>query len=33
MVPRLIEFTPALPRTASGKIQWRTLQVRDFAAR
>ncbi|MGH8738772.1 MAG: long-chain-fatty-acid--CoA ligase [Burkholderiales bacterium] len=28
--PRLIEFTDALPRTASGKIQWRSLQEREF---
>jgi fatty-acyl-CoA synthase len=28
--PRLIEFTDALPRTASGKIQWRALQEREF---
>ena len=28
--PRLIEFTTALPRTPSGKIQWRALQEREF---
>ena len=28
--PRLIEFTDALPRTASGKLMWRTLQEREF---
>ena len=28
--PRLIEFVEALPRTASGKIQWRSLQEREF---
>jgi fatty-acyl-CoA synthase len=28
--PRLIEFVDALPRTASGKIQWRELQEREF---
>ena len=28
--PRLIEFVDALPRTASGKIQWRSLQEREF---
>ena len=31
--PRLIEFSPALPRTPSGKIQWRALQEREFAPR
>ena len=29
--PRLIEFTDALPRTASGKLMWRALQEREFA--
>jgi fatty-acyl-CoA synthase len=28
--PRAIEFTDALPRTASGKLMWRTLQEREF---
>ena len=28
--PRLIEFTNALPRTASGKLMWRALQEREF---
>jgi len=28
--PRRIEFVPALPRTGSGKIQWRALQDREF---
>jgi len=28
--PRVIEFVEALPRTASGKIQWRELQEREF---
>lgn len=28
--PRKIEFTTALPRTGSGKIQWRTLQEKEF---
>jgi len=28
--PRLIEFTDALPRTASGKLMWRALQEREF---
>lgn len=31
--PRLIEFSAALPRTPSGKIQWRALQEKEFAAR
>jgi fatty-acyl-CoA synthase len=30
--PRKIEFSSALPRTASGKIQWRELQEREFRA-
>ena len=29
--PRLIEFTDALPRSGSGKIQWRALQEREFS--
>jgi fatty-acyl-CoA synthase len=29
-VPRTIEFIAALPRTPSGKIQWRSLQDREF---
>jgi fatty-acyl-CoA synthase len=29
-VPRKIEFTDALPRTASGKLMWRALQEREF---
>jgi len=29
-VPRLVEFTDALPRTASGKLMWRRLQEREF---
>ena len=28
--PRVIEFTDALPRTASGKLMWRTLQEKEF---
>ena len=28
--PRLIEFTDALPRTASGKLMWRALQEKEF---
>jgi fatty-acyl-CoA synthase len=30
-VPRLVEFSDALPRTPSGKIQWRALQEKEFA--
>jgi fatty-acyl-CoA synthase len=29
--PRKIEFAGALPRTGSGKIQWRELQEKEFA--
>ena len=29
-VPRKIAFVDALPRTPSGKIQWRSLQEREF---
>jgi len=28
--PRRLEFTDALPRTASGKLMWRALQDREF---
>ena len=31
-VPRKIEFIDALPRTASGKLMWRALQEKEFAA-
>jgi fatty-acyl-CoA synthase len=31
-VPRKIEFVEALPRTPSGKIQWRSLQEKEFEA-
>jgi fatty-acyl-CoA synthase len=30
-VPRMIEFVDALPRSATGKIQWRTLQEKEWA--
>ncbi len=30
-VPRLVEFTDALPRSATGKIQWRALQEKEWA--
>jgi fatty-acyl-CoA synthase len=29
-VPRLVEFVDALPRSGTGKIQWRTLQEREW---
>ncbi|MFZ0501198.1 MAG: long-chain fatty acid--CoA ligase [Steroidobacteraceae bacterium] len=31
-VPRIISFIDALPKSASGKIQWRELQAREAAA-
>ena len=30
-VPRLVEFTDALPRSGTGKIQWRALQEKEWA--
>lgn len=30
-VPRLIEFADALPRSGTGKIQWRLLQEAEWA--
>jgi fatty-acyl-CoA synthase len=32
-VPRRVEFLDALPRSGTGKIQWRTLQEREWAGR
>jgi fatty-acyl-CoA synthase len=32
-VPRRLEFSAALPRTPSGKLQWRALQEKEFAAK
>ena len=29
-IPRIVEFSNALPRSATGKIQWRTLQEREW---
>ncbi|HVY06840.1 MAG TPA: long-chain-fatty-acid--CoA ligase [Burkholderiales bacterium] len=29
-VPRLVEFTDALPRSGTGKIQWRALQEKEW---
>ena len=31
-VPRIVEFVDGLPRTASGKVQWRLLQERENAS-
>jgi fatty-acyl-CoA synthase len=31
-VPRLVEFVDALPRSGTGKIQWRTLQEAEWAS-
>jgi fatty-acyl-CoA synthase len=31
--PRLLEFSTALPRTASGKLMWRALQEKEFDIR
>jgi fatty-acyl-CoA synthase len=31
--PRIVEFVPALPKSGSGKVQWRELQEREFAGR
>jgi acyl-CoA synthetase (AMP-forming)/AMP-acid ligase II len=31
-VPRIIEFIDALPKSGSGKIQWRELQDRERRA-
>ena len=30
-VPRLVEFIDALPRSGTGKIQWRALQEKEWA--
>ncbi len=30
-VPTVVEFMDALPKTATGKIQWRALQERENA--
>ena len=32
-VPRHVEFIDALPRSGTGKIQWRTLQEREWSGR
>jgi acyl-CoA synthetase (AMP-forming)/AMP-acid ligase II len=31
-VPRIIAFVDALPKSGSGKIQWRALQDQEIAA-
>jgi acyl-CoA synthetase (AMP-forming)/AMP-acid ligase II len=31
-VPRIVEFIDALPKSGSGKIQWRALQDRERRA-
>ena len=31
--PRIVEFVSELPKSASGKLQWRILQEKEFAAR
>jgi fatty-acyl-CoA synthase len=32
-VPRQVQFLDALPRSGTGKIQWRTLQEKEWAGR
>jgi acyl-CoA synthetase (AMP-forming)/AMP-acid ligase II len=29
-VPRIVELVDALPRSGTGKIQWRTLQEKEW---
>jgi len=29
--PRKVDFADALPRSGSGKVQWRALQEREFS--
>jgi acyl-CoA synthetase (AMP-forming)/AMP-acid ligase II len=31
-VPRIVAFADALPKSGSGKIQWRALQEQEAAA-
>jgi len=31
-IPRLIEFADSLPKSGAGKILWRELQEREYAA-
>jgi fatty-acyl-CoA synthase len=28
-VPRIVEFIPSLPKSGTGKVQWRLLQERE----
>jgi fatty-acyl-CoA synthase len=30
--PRLVEFIDELPKSGSGKVQWRVLQEKEFAS-
>jgi fatty-acyl-CoA synthase len=30
-VPRIVEFVDALPKSATGKVMWRTLQEKEMA--
>jgi fatty-acyl-CoA synthase len=30
-VPHMVEFVEQLPKSATGKVQWRVLQEREFA--
>ena len=30
-IPRRVEFAETLPKSATGKVQWRLLQEREFA--
>ena len=29
-VPRMVEFVEALPKSATGKVMWRTLQEKEL---
>jgi fatty-acyl-CoA synthase len=29
-VPRIVEFTDALPKSATGKVMWRILQEKEL---
>jgi fatty-acyl-CoA synthase len=30
-VPRIVEFVDTLPKSATGKVMWRTLQEKEMA--
>jgi fatty-acyl-CoA synthase len=30
-VPRIVEFVDTLPKSATGKVMWRTLQEKELA--